>query len=70
LLTQCYRQLIATRAPVFAYYEWNKSDWRHQRGAVGASETGFFPLSGDGAIVDYAISIADPDVRPHRIGGT
>lgn len=65
LLTECYRQLVATRAPVFAHYEWNKKDWRKARGSVGASETGFFPLSSDGAVVDGAISIADSEVRPY-----
>ncbi|HET6157441.1 MAG TPA: PAS domain-containing protein [Dongiaceae bacterium] len=67
LLLSCYQQLVEMRAPVFAYYEWNKSDWRDRRGAVGASETGFFPLSSDGTVIDYAINIADSDVRPHRV---
>jgi hypothetical protein len=66
LLVDCYRQLVETRAPVFAYYEWYKKDWRGARGAAGASETGFFPLSSDGTVVDLAISLADSDVRPHR----
>lgn len=63
LLTECYRRLVAMRAPVFAYYEWNKRNWRRPQGAVGASETGFFPLSSDGIAIDGAINIADPDVR-------
>lgn len=66
LLVECYRQLVETRAPVFACDEWHKKDWRGARGAVGASETGFFPLSSDGTSVDLAISLADSDVRPHR----
>ena len=67
LLIECYRRLVATRAPVYAYYEWNKSDWRRPRGAIGASETGFFPLSSDGTAIDGAISIADSDLhRPSR----
>jgi hypothetical protein len=65
LLNESYRRLIATRAPVFAYYEWNKRNWTGRRGSVGASETGFFPLSSDGDMVDFAISIADSDVRPY-----
>jgi hypothetical protein len=65
LLTGCYRRLIATRAPVFAYYEWFKRDWRSRQGAVGACETGFFPLSSDGKTVDLTVSLADPDVRPY-----
>ena len=52
-------------APVFAYYEWNKRNWRRLHGAVGASETGFFPLSSDGIAIDGAINVADSDVRRH-----
>ena len=65
LLRQCYRQLVETRAPVFAYYEWHKEEWRGAKGAVGANETGFFPLSSDGTKVDFAIALADPSVRPY-----
>ena len=65
LLHECYRRLVETQAPVFAYYEWNKVEWEGAKGAIGANETGFFPLSGDGATVDLAISLADPNVRPH-----
>ena len=65
LLRECYRRLVETRAPVFAYYEWHKEDWKGAKGAVGANETGFFPLSSDGARVDFAISLADPGVRPY-----
>ncbi len=68
LLTECYRRLIKTRAPVFAYYEWYKSDWGHRTGSTGASETGFFPLSNDGATVDLAISVADSEVAPYPPG--
>ena len=50
---------------MFAYYEWYKEDWQGSKGAVGANETGFFPLSSDGAKVDFAISLADPNVRPY-----
>ena len=64
LLLECYRRLVETRAPIFAYYEWHKVKWRGAKGAVGASESGFFPLSTDGTNVDLAISIADPGVRP------
>lgn len=64
LLLECYRQLVETQAPVFAYYEWHKEDWQGAKGAVGANETGFFPLSSDGARVDFSISLADPNVRP------
>lgn len=65
LLMECYRRLVETRAPVFAYYEWHKEQLRGSKGAVGADETGFFPLSSDGAEIDLAISLADPDVRPY-----
>ena len=68
LLIQCYRRLVETRAPVFACYEWHKKEWRGSKGAVGASESGFFPLSTDGETVDLAISIADHDVRPSSGG--
>jgi hypothetical protein len=65
LLHECYRRLVETRAPVFAYYEWHKEELQGAKGAVGANETGFFPLSNDGATVDLAISLADPNVRPY-----
>jgi hypothetical protein len=65
LLRECYRQLVETREPVFAYYEWHKEDLRGAKGAVGANETGFFPLSSDGLNVDLAICLADPNVRPY-----
>jgi hypothetical protein len=63
LLHECYRRLVETRAPVFAYYEWHK-EGRAGKGLVGANETGFFPLSSDGTTVDLAISLADPNIRP------
>jgi len=65
LLVGCYRQMVASREPVFAYYEWFKKDWHHRRGAVGATESGFFPLSSDGQDVDLAVGLADPDVQPY-----
>jgi hypothetical protein len=65
LLAECYSRLVDTRAPVFAYYEWHKKEWRASKGATGANETGFFPLSSDGTKIDLAISLADPDVRPY-----
>jgi hypothetical protein len=65
LLQECYRRLVETRAPVFAYYEWHKEEWQGAKGAIGANETGFFPLSSDGANIDLAISLADPNVRPY-----
>jgi len=65
LLVECYRRLVATRAPVFAYYEWYKKDWRNPQGSIGASESGFFPLSSDSTTVDFAIGIADSDIRPY-----
>lgn len=66
-LTECYRRLTETRAPVFMYYEWERKDWPRDRGRIGASETGFFPLSSDGAGIFMAISIADPDVPPRHL---
>jgi hypothetical protein len=65
LLRECYRQLVETQAPVFAYYEWHKEELLGARGAVGANETGFFPLSSGGTKVDFAISLADPQVHPY-----
>ncbi|WP_119299724.1 PAS domain-containing protein [Dongia deserti] len=67
LLVECYRRLVATRGPVFAYYEWNKSEWHKPTGRVGGCETGFFPLSNDGITVDGAISMADSGVPPRQI---
>jgi hypothetical protein len=64
LLLECYRRLVATRAPIFAYYEWFKKDWRKSKGAIGANECGFFPLSSDGVRIDMAIDIADPNSTP------
>ncbi|HEX6121071.1 MAG TPA: PAS domain-containing protein [Dongiaceae bacterium] len=60
LLLACYRRLVATRTPIFAYYEWFKKDWRKPKGAIGANECGYFPLSSDGVRIDMAIDIADP----------
>ena len=65
ILAECYRRLVATRAPVFAYYEWFKKDWHRPKGAIGANECGFFPLSSDGVRIDMAIDIADPGIPPH-----
>jgi hypothetical protein len=65
MLVECYRRLVATRAPVFAYYEWFKKDWHKPKGAIGANECGFFPLSSDGVRIDMAIDIADPGIPPH-----
>jgi hypothetical protein len=65
LLRECYRRLVETRAPVFAYYEWHKEAWQGAKGTVGANETGFFPLSSDGTRVDLSIALADPNVRPY-----
>ena len=67
LLRECYRRLVETRAPVFAYYEWHKEELGSAKGSVGANETGFFPLSSDGATVDLAISLADPNIRPRSV---
>lgn len=68
-LTECYRRVQSGRAPIFMYYEWERSDWPRTRSKVGASECGFFPLSTDGRIIDRAISIADPGVQPHPAAG-
>jgi hypothetical protein len=64
LLRDCYQRLVATRAPVFAYYEWDKPEVRSPIGRIGASETGFFPLTSDGRVIDRAIGLADVDVPP------
>lgn len=62
LLMRCYQRLVETRAPVFAYYEWNKPDLERPQGRIGASQSSFFPLSTDGRLIDRAISIEDPEV--------
>lgn len=63
-LRDCYQRLVATRAPVFAYYEWDKPDMPGPAGRVGASAAGFFPLTSVGKTVDRAIGIVDFDVLP------
>lgn len=66
-LLDCYSRVVATSAPVFMYYEWERQGWPRDRGRIGASETGFFPLTSVGRSVDMAISIADPDVPPRHL---
>lgn len=61
-LMECYRRLTAQRMPVFMYYEWERRSWPRAQSALGASESGFFPLSSDGITIDRAISFADPSV--------
>lgn len=61
-LMECYRRLVSQSAPVFMYYEWERRDLPRGRNSLGASESGFFPLSSDGIAVDRAISFADPSV--------
>ncbi len=68
-LTECYRRLVAGRKPVFMYYEWERRSWPRAQSRLGASETGFFPLSSDGAVIDRAISFADPSVTPRMAAG-
>jgi hypothetical protein len=69
LLFECYRRLVETRAPVFAYYKWHKKEWQGAPRAPSVpTRQGFFPLSSDGANVDLAISLADPNVRPYPPG--
>lgn len=67
-LVECYRRLVTTRRPVYTVYEWHREDLRGARGSVGASETGFFPLSSDGIVVDGAISVADSGFRLYTQG--
>ncbi len=61
-LMECYRRLVSRGAPVFMYYEWERETWPRARSSIGASESGFFPLSSDGVAIDRAISFADPSV--------
>ncbi len=66
-LTQCYRRVGTDRAPVFLYYEWERRDLPRGQSRMGASETGFFPLSSDGVTVDRVISFADPGVAARSL---
>lgn len=66
-LTECYRRVAAENAPVHLYFEWMREDWPHDRGRVGASESGFYPLTSDGTTIDMAINIADPYVAPRTL---
>lgn len=66
-LMECYRRLVAEAAPVFMYYEWERRSWPRAESSIGASESGFFPLSSDGLTVDRAISFADPTVLARSI---
>lgn len=68
-LAACYRRLTAGKTPAFMYYEWERVDWPFTRSKVGASESGFFPLSSDGTLIDRAISIADPGIQPRAMSG-
>jgi len=63
-LRECYRRLVATQVPVFAYYEWDKPEVQSPVGRVGSSETGFFPLTRDGMAIDRAVAVADFDMPP------
>lgn len=63
-LLECYARVVAACVPVYLYFEWLREDRPYARGRTGASESGFFPLSSDGATVDMVLSIADPDVPP------
>ncbi|HNB25419.1 MAG TPA: PAS domain-containing protein [Alphaproteobacteria bacterium] len=66
-LTECYRRLSSQRIPIFMYYEWERHTLPRTRSILGASESGFFPLSSDGITVDRAISFADPSVAPRGL---
>jgi hypothetical protein len=44
-----------------------REDWPYDRGRVGASESGFFPLSSDGTDINMAINITDPNVGPRPL---
>jgi hypothetical protein len=68
-LTACYRRVVAERRPLFLYYAWEREGALRATGRIGASETGFFPLSSDGETIDRVISFADPNVAP-RSGGS
>jgi hypothetical protein len=66
-LIESYRRVAAEGAPVYLYFEWMREDWPHDHGRSGANESGFFPLSSDGAAIDMAINIADPNVAPRPL---
>ena len=66
-LLESYRRVAAEGIPVYLYFEWMREDWPYDRGRVGASESGFFPLSSDGATIDMAINITDPNVGPRPL---
>lgn len=61
-LLACYARIAGGCGPVYLYFEWLRDDRPYDRGRVGACESGFFPLSSDGAMVDMVLSIADPGV--------
>ena len=63
-LIESYRRTAAEAAPVYLYFEWMREDWPHDQGRSGASESGFYPLRSDGAAIDMAINVADPNVLP------
>lgn len=63
-LMECYRRTAADGNPVYLYYEWIRDDWPYEHGRMGASESGFFPLSSDGLTIDMAINISDPNIAP------
>jgi hypothetical protein len=66
-LAESYRRMAAERAPVYLYFEWMRDDRPYDRGRSGASESGFFPLTSNGATVDMAINISDSGVMPRPV---
>lgn len=64
-LMACYRRVVAEGRPAFLYYEWERREWPRATGRIGASESGFFPLTSDGGAIDRVIGLADPTVAPH-----
>ena len=63
-LMESYQRIATEGVPVHLYYEWIREDWPHEHGRFGASESGFYPLSSDGAAIDMAINVSDPNVAP------
>ena len=63
LLIECYRRWSRRARRSMPITNGTRAGWSRPRGAVGASQTGFFPLSSDGTAIDGAISIADSDLR-------
>jgi hypothetical protein len=61
-LRDCYRRLIAGRRAIFATYNWSTVALPGIPATSGVSQSGFFPLSSDGVVIDGAVSIEDSNI--------